>query len=601
MNYSAIFHRNASVDCYALNSDEVKISLRTGKDVTSVNIIHNDPFVDFTAEDRKWFGFPSACVCEYSLPYNNIWSITIRPQFKRIQYYFEITAGCEKVYYFQDGFHKESELKEKDNFVFFKMAWLNESDVIQVPSWVEKTIWYQIFPERFCSADSHQKRLKNKEWGDDKTMSWHDFYGGDLRGIISRLDYLSDLGITGIYLTPVFESTTDHKYNTIDYTKIDPDFGTEADMIELVEKAHLLGIRVMLDAVFNHSGTGFVPWQDVIKNGEKSRYRDWFFINKFPVDNGSWFTEDGRYFSFSFTAGMPKLNTNNNEVAEYFTNICKHWTSEWKIDGIRFDVGDEIAHSFIKKLRRELKFLNKDIFLLGEIWIDAVQWLQGDEYDSVMNYPFKKATDCFWGNKNETTYALRQKLDSVYSLYAEQTERTLFNFLDTHDTVRAILTAGNNDVLFQKLAFMFSLQGSVCLYYGTEIALCGTSEEYNRTCMPWNKIDAGEYADIFKETKKLIALRKTYPQLYSSKLKWITEHENTHPRLIHIRKYAQRTDETAYIDIYLNAGSCVKIELPSDFCIIYSRLFADGILKNGGILFVKISAHNLQSVPKEAE
>jgi len=583
MNYAAISHRNASIDCYALDCNRIKISLHTGKDITAVNLIWNDPFADATAKDNKWSGSPSFCSCEFSLAYNNIWSVVVQPEFKRVQYYFEIFSGSEKTYLFQDGFHSESELSEMETFIFFKMAWLNDSDVIEVPEWVEKTIWYQIFPERFCSAGTQTKRFKNKAWCDDSQMSWHDFYGGDLRGIISRLDYLTDLGITGIYLTPVFESTSDHKYNTTDYTKIDPDFGTEADMVELIQKAHAHGIKVMIDAVFNHCGTDFAPWKDVEANGENSKYRNWFFINKFPVNNGTWSTEDGRYYSFSFAAGMPKLNTNNPEVVRYFTDICKHWTTDWHIDGIRFDVGDETAHSFIKTVHRELKALNKDIFLLGEIWIDSVQWLQGDEYDSVMNYPFKKAADTFWGKETETVERLRANLESVYALYAEQTERALFNFLDTHDTVRAILTAKSPDILFQKLAFMMSLQGSVCLYYGTEIALHGTQEKYNRTCMPWNKIDAGEYGDLFAETKKIIALRKTYPALYSSQLEWISDGEQTN-RLIHIRKHAADGDT---IDVYLNAGEDVAVATEESSSILYERYFAGGTLGRNGILFVR--------------
>ena len=332
----------------------------------------------------------------------------------------------EKILFFENDYGTEEEVKIcKDDFHLYKMAWMNKNDIVKIPEWVKDTIWYQIFPDRFCSKGKHFKRFKNKNWGDENPMLYSDFFGGDLCGIIEKLEYLKDLGISGIYLNPLLKSNSNHKYNTEDYSIIDPDFGTEEDMKKLVQKAHELGIRVMVDAVFNHSGFEFAYWKDVLKNGEKSVYKDWFFVNKFPVEDLSLDTSDGRYFSFDFVRQMPKLNTNNPVVQEYFEKICVHWVADWKIDGIRFDVGNEVSHDFIKLLHRSLLSVNPELFLLGEIWTDSVQWLGADEYHSVMNYPFMNAVQRFFGNavinkKNDLKKELEKQKKQIYDNIKEK-------------------------------------------------------------------------------------------------------------------------------------------------------------------------------------
>ncbi|MCK9171093.1 MAG: glycoside hydrolase family 13 protein [Treponema sp.] len=586
INLAAVVHRSAFADCCPINSDEVKVCLHTGKEVTKVNLIYNDPFIEHVAPGKEWYGITQACAAEYELAYNFIWTCTVKPQYKRFQYYFEIISSTEKVYFFEDGFYSSSELAVMKNFSFFDMPWINPSDVISGPSWVQKTVWYEIYPDRFCSAGNQYKRLKNRSWGDETNMSWTDFYGGDIRGIISRLDYLQELGITGIYLTPVFESPSNHKYDTTDYTKIDPDFGTEDDMVELSSELHQRGMRIMIDAVFNHCGASFKPWLDVTEKGSDSEFLDWFFVNKFPVLTDDKKTDDGRYYSFSFEAGMPKLNTGNPQTAEYLISICRHWVSDWHIDGIRMDVGDEISHSFIKLLRKELKALNPDLFLLGEIWHDSIQWLQGDEYDSVMNYPLLAAVDNFWDRGTGTAEDLRQALNGITAMYSVQTERMLFNFLDTHDTIRAFSKCRTPGMFFQKFVLMLTLQGSFCLYYGTEAGLKGASP-YNRGCMPWNLIDSGSCGDIRRETAELIKLRKSYPQFYSPHIEWFPAGSDTNSRLIHYGKYSDDTMNPSRIEVYMQTGTGgIRIGLCGNETILYRRKFSDGMLDSEGILIV---------------
>ncbi|MDE6184764.1 MAG: glycoside hydrolase family 13 protein [Lachnospiraceae bacterium] len=397
------------------------------------------------------------------------------------------------------------------------------------------------------------------------------------------------MGISGIYFTPIFDAESNHKYDTRDYKKIDPDFGNEAVMKALIQKAHGMGIRVMLDAVFNHCGTEFFAWKDVLEKGEASSYFDWFFVNK-PLKKGDFSkTKDGRYYSFAFEPYMPKLNTNNPEVMDYFMDICKRWVEEWGIDGIRFDVGNEISHSFIKRLRYELKRMNPELFLLGEIWHDAKEWMLGDEYDSVMNYPFVESINDFWvddgadGRWQMDARGLMYRLNYCYTMYKEQTNRVLFNFLDSHDIGRAYSRCGSLDVLLQQLVILMSMPGSPCLYYGTEIAMSDSGGLYNRKTMPWDEIESGCHDEAVEEVKKIIALRKNHSHMKSSKILW--KHDSDKGRLVHYTKCAEGSGYV--VEVYLNAmigEGRAEVPIEEAGKVLYARNYESGCLCRNGIL-----------------
>ena len=236
MNLNAIFHRCALTDCYALDKDTVVVNLRTGKDITAVNLIWEDPYAYGLSGQFSWYGEPKAMVMKRELKNCLIWSVEVQPPYKRLQYCFEIFSGDEKILMLEDDFYSEESLKKPGRWrQFFKFPWMNPADIITPPQWVEKTIWYQIMPDRFCRGDQAPKRMPLKDWNDRENVGGNDFYGGDLRGIIEKLPYLQDLGITGIYLLPVFLSDSNHKYNTFDYEQLDPDFGTEEDFKHSLE------------------------------------------------------------------------------------------------------------------------------------------------------------------------------------------------------------------------------------------------------------------------------------------------------------------------------------------------------------------------------
>ncbi len=571
MDLGSIIHRSALTGCYAVDDNEIIVNLRTGKDITAVSVIHADPY-----SGKPWAGRPEAMAPQWELAHNRIWSIRLRPKFKREQYYFSISAGDETLLMLEDGFYTPEQAAQEGRLKqYFKFPWLNPADVIRPPAWVGDTVWYQIMPDRFCRASDHSRRFPLRKWDSARGIHFWDTFGGDLKGITQKLPYLHDLGINGIYLTPIFLSDSNHKYDTFSYDQIDPDFGTEEELVELVDTAHSLGIRVMLDAVFNHCGTQFAPWLDVVKNGPASPYWDWFFVGKWPLPKLPGKTDDGRFYSFSFTPKMPKLNTNHPEVMDYCLRHCIHWVQDWHIDGIRFDVGNEVSHRFLKEINRGLKAINPEVFLLGEIWHDSVQWLQGDEYDSVMNYPFMESLHDFYLD-GRTSQELMYAMNRVYTLYPQQVNDVLFNFLDTHDTVRALTRCGNKDIFCQQLTLLLTMPGSACLYYGTEIALPGGPDPDNRRPMPWKAIESGKSDADLQTTAALIALRKQYPQLRRGVVSW--RHFPDAPRYICFGRHQEGS--SALLAVCLNAGES-PVPLPEGQ-VLFSRRCNGNQLQPGG-------------------
>ena len=577
MDISAIYHRSDYCQCYAADKDTVVIRLRTGKDVDKAYIFCEDPFINQLSGKKQWSGKKSEMQLEMELENHYIWTFKAKPRYKRLQYYFEVSGGKDRAKVFENRI-----CSKKDSVgvscQYFKFPWINPGDIIAPPEWVKNTIWYQIMPDRFCKAEGTNTDKRFLKWGKNSS-GWDTVYGGNIKGITERLGYLKELGIGGIYLTPVFSSDSYHKYNTNDYSVIDTDFGTEEDIKEMISKAHSLGIRVMLDGVFNHCGSEFFAWKDVLGSGKSSPYYDWFFINDENFIKKRFDTSDGRFYTFSFWSVMPKLNTNNPEVIDYFTKLCLHWVTEWDIDGIRFDVGDEVSHRFIRNLHDKLKPVKPDVFLLGEIWFDSVAWLNGTEYDSVMNYPISSSINDYFKNTALSSKDYMYMINYCLSLYPEQITKVLFNFLDTHDTRRVIDTCGGDvNELLQRLTLLFTTPGTPCVYYGTEIAMTGGEHDTdNRHCMPWDKIDKGYNSHITDEIKKLTALRNNRPELCTTGIRFI--HHDSHPRLLHYIRYS----DSSRIDVYVNADKKIFTPEITGTILYQNKYQSDGLL-NGGVL-----------------
>lgn len=585
MNLSSIYHISTDNYCFPLNNNELVIRIQTGYDIEKVELMYGDPFISgiFGGND-SWSGEIKELTDKRNLQNHIIWQAVVKPPFKRCRYYF-ILHGNNEIYYFtEDGFRKESDFKAyKGRRQDFFFPWMNSSDIIKPAKWVNDTIWYQIFLDRFCNSGTKRYRTYDKWAGPNKKAGSLDRYGGDLKGVTGKLDYLKELGINGIYFTPLNKSNSNHKYNIDDYTQIDPDFGTEEDLITLVEEAHKRDIRIMLDGVFNHCGESFEPWLDVLKNGKNSKYFNWFMINQLPetINRFTHNAKNGKYYTFGFFDNMPKLNTNNQDVIDYFIDICTKWVKEYNIDAIRLDVANEVSHNFSKQLRQAMLKLKSDFYICGEIWHNSAAWLRGDEYDAVMNYTLQESIDCFWANKDVTALDFEYQINRCLTLYPEQVNNVMFNLLDSHDTMRLITRSDNNlDIFYQKLTVLFTLNGTTCIYYGTEVALPGGFDPDCRRCMPWNEINKGQYNDRIAAIKQLISIRKQYGELRNGQIRFL---HSINSRVLLYEKYSNKNT----IRIIANCSDC-NFKLENSYKeIIFQIGFKNNVLQpNGSVVLL---------------
>lgn len=596
MNLAAIQHYAYDNFCYPINNDELVINLFTGKDIEKVILYWADPFqggIYGGVFDWKCDALEITEKKEMQMHY--LWSTTVTPPAKRCRYYFKILTNTEVYYYLETGFYNEEEFKRIKDFTGgFTYPWMNPVDTTTPPEWAESAIFYQIFPSRFCRGNSTFIPKGMKKWGKYGTETkYGDIYGGNLQGIIDKLDYLQNLGITGIYMTPINQSRSQHKYDTEDYLTIDESFGSNKIFSDLVKKAHEHGIKIVLDAVFNHCGWDFFAWQDVLKNRDKSKYASWFFINDFNFEFNKDYWKmhnslDRKYFSFAFTDFMPKLNTNNKEVRDYLINVSEKWVKDYNIDGIRMDVANEVSHLFVQELRKSMLSLKKDFYLIGEIWHNGQPWLRGNEFDSVMNYPLQNAILNFCKNQDYNAKEFEYSINKCYSMYYKQTNKVLFNQMDSHDTMRLITNLNNNkNRAKQALAILFSVPGTACIYYGTEILLEGGNDPDNRRCMPWKEIEEGRFDEDFSFVKKLIKLRKEYPILRSNKIDFCYSLDNPDGKERIIRYI--KTDEitNSKVEVLINCSGKELYYTPEGEILI-SNNFSNNKLLDDGIIISKV-------------
>ena len=545
IHLDAIEHHAFDNYCYPLDKDNLIVNLRTGKEIEQVFILWGDPFDwgrSANASNYTWQYTPVEVTEKKELQNHLWWTIKLQPKFKRCKYFFNIRTKDESFIYGESCLVSEDDFhKAEDEYYPFIFPWMNKNDICNPPEWAENTIWYQIFPSRFRCGSMERKPENLLPWPDRNTVVNNEQnYGGNLNGITEKLGYLEDLGITGIYLNPVNCSTTQHKYDTTDYFDIDPEFGTKEDMKNLVAKAHEHGIRIMLDGVFNHSGWEFFAWQDVIKNRENSKYADWYMVNDWnftghPADNA----DKGRFFAFAYCDYMPKFNTNNPEVRKYLIDACEFWVKEYDIDALRLDVANEVCHDFCRELQTRMRALKPDFYIIGEIWHNSIPWLRGNEFDAIMNYPLQNAIYNYALNQQRTSVSFEQDINRCLTDYFQQTQKVMFNLMDSHDTARIVTKSGSRDKALQMLAVMFAMPGSPCLYYGTEVFLEGGKDPDCRRCMPWKEIESNKCDSELNLIKQLVYLRKTNSAMKDYNISFV--HTPGKPRLLCLDKTSNET------------------------------------------------------------
>ena len=429
-----------------------------------------------------------------------------------------------------------------------------------VPAWVRDAVFYQVFPDRFAGSPRVPKPGPLEPW--DAPPTNYGFKGGDLLGIVEHLDHIESLGVNALYLTPVFQSASNHRYHTYDYLQVDPLLGGNAALRELLDAAHARGMRVILDGVFNHTGRGFWPFHHVLETGAGSPYRNWFLFdeaalarglppNAYPAgrmrsgvatdepvpgeterDAGADASSARSRLGYEAWWGMPalpKLNIDEPAVREYVWGVAEHWL-RFGIDGWRLDVPAEINDPpFWAEFRRRCRAVNPEAYLVGEIWHVAPEWLAGDRFDALMNYPLAEAIIGYVGGRSLNDALLRShheygqterldgagfaaRLGELSAAYAPETVAAQLNLLDSHDTPRAFsLFGGDREAMELAVLLQATLPGAPCTYYGDEIGLLGGIDPDSRRAFPW---DEGRWdAELLASVRAAFALRRAEPAL----------------------------------------------------------------------------------------
>ena len=477
--------------------------------------------------------------CEYNARYSGVH-----------YYYFSYTCGGIRRYIKRVNCHEGAE-QEGD---LFQLTVYDKE--YETPDFLKGGVMYQIFPDRFYNSGKPKEnipegRVLRDDWGgtpwyrpDHNGHVWNnDYFGGDLAGIQEKLPYLHELGVTCIYLNPIFEAHENHRYNTADYTKIDPLLGTNEDFSELCKAAKKLGISIILDGVFSHTGADSVYFNKYGRypeagayQSQNSKYYDWYSFIDYPNVYEAWWGIDT----------LPNVNENDEDYTKFICGeegIINYWLKQGAA-GFRLDVADELPDQFLNNLRKAVKRVSKNKLIIGEVWEDATnkecygvkrRYLLGDQLDSVMNYPFREAIINYvkGGDPRDFIYSVMTILEH----YPKPAIDTLMNFVSTHDIERAINRLGGEycgdkdkdwmaerwlsneqyeygkNLLKTAMALMFFLPGVPCIYYGDEAGLQGYKDPFNRRCYPWGNEDH----ELIEYVKELSRVRKSIPNLKSGR------------------------------------------------------------------------------------
>ena len=565
MEISSLKHKTDSIYSYPISQNEIQIIFLTKKDddIKKVELMYNEKYKFH--EEVFFLDMPK--VCDDGV--NDYYILRIKLKDKRFAYVFKLTLNNGQIYYFSEsGVSNHYDIK-KGYYDFFQVSYINSIDTLKINKILQNRVFYQIFVDRFYKDKSNNNPRINISWLDK--VDSNTIAGGTLKGIIEKIDYLKDLGINGLYLTPIFKSNTNHKYDTINYYEVSKDFGDEIDLKTLINLIHKNDMIVLLDGVYNHVSNLFPYFKDVVKNGNKSKYYDWFFIDGDKVDENR-----VNYETFASCCYLPRLNLNNIEVQDYILEVAKHYVREYQIDGYRLDVSDEIPHGFWIRFRIELEKINPNIILLGENWHNAHSFLNsGFEFDSIMNYAFTKEILNYVAYNKISALELKNNLISHLFRYKFNINYNLLNLVSSHDVNRFLDECKNDvDKFLVGYSLLFIYIGVPCIYYGDEIGTDGGYDPYNRACFNWNK-DCWNLK-IYETIKKLINIHK---RECINELDILIESKDD----VFILK---RFNKNKCITLYTNLSNKDKLIKPIDN-ILLSNLYIDNILKPSGFLITK--------------
>ncbi len=503
----AITHIPLSQFAFASSETELTIRIRTAKgNLTSCVLYYGDrvhpedPIVFTPIEMEK---VASDLIFD-------IYEATFESPYTRVCYYFELIDADEHLFLFADIF---STCLPSERSEYYQYPFIRREEISAVPEWLEHAIVYNIFPDSFATSKRNISDTADEvEW--ENGLKLKSRLGGTIKGITENLDYISDMGFNCLYLNPVFVAGEYHKYDILDYHHISPNLGTDEDFDELVRQAHSRGMRIIIDGVFNHCSWYFFAFDDVVRNGENSRYKDWFYDLKFPVIRPENEHEPPTYSSFAYERKMPKLNSSNPEVLDYFVGVGTYWIEKFHADGWRLDVANEVSRDFWRAFKHATRAVDPESVMIGEIWESAESWLQGDMFDSTMNYDFRKNCRDFFGTEVINATEFDARVTQMNYRYPSGILRGQLNLLDSHD-VNRFFSYCRGDIRRLRLAeiFLFMAPGVPCVFYGDELGMNGDTEYTLRGPMPWTDATYDE-REFFK---KLISLRSNNETLIYGK------------------------------------------------------------------------------------
>ncbi|WP_105614202.1 glycoside hydrolase family 13 protein [Vallitalea okinawensis] len=497
----AVYHQMDSSYAFLIDLETLVIRLRVKKNDIKRCILHYGDRCDICQQPKIQSLEMKKKATDALFDY---YEVEFEPGWNRIFYYFLLDDGKEQLYYFNDNFYSEA---NKPRTLYYQYAYFREKDVVETPDWIRDAVMYQIFPDSFAT-DKAYLSSQSDQYISANGFKSRSHLGGTLKGIQQNLDYIQELGINCIYMTPIFHSNSYHKYDIIDYYEIDPLLGTKEDFKELVEACHHRDIRIILDGVFNHTSTDFFAFHDLLEKGEDSIYKDWYMVHHYPVE----VNHPPNYEAFAYVESMPRTNTANEDLIDYFIKVGEYWIKEFNIDGWRLDVANEIDHDFWRAFRKAMKKLNKDIFIVGEIWEDAYSFLGGDQFDSVMNYPFMYNCEEFFAKENLSVSQFDEKMAHLRMRYKRTIQQCMMNFLDCHDVKRFMHSCQEDSNKFKMAAaFQLTYLGVPSIFYGDELGFTGLEEPEYRRKMEWSHQQ--EEHDILTSYKRLIKLRHSLAPL----------------------------------------------------------------------------------------
>lgn len=490
MNPATIFHRPMSEYAFALDDTHYIFRLRTGKgEAESVRFYYADravmtPKLQFAPLPMEKFRTDR---------YFDWYEIRLETRFERIAYYFELQNGVETLFYYGDCYEMAGTPTRAD---YFQLPFNHRADRFAAPAWTRDAVVYNIFPDSFAAG----KRLAPNGAPPCR--------GGTVRGVTENLDYIASLGFNCIYLNPIFAARSYHRYDTLDYYRIDPHMGAEDDLRDLVRRAHALGIRVILDGVFNHVSSDHPFFRDVLEKGRASRYYSCFYaLPETPLLPAA--GELPGYTCFSYVADMPKTNTADPFLRQYFCDVGAYWVRKFDVDGWRLDVANELDDGFLRAFRASVKAAKSDALIVGEVWENAAHYLGGDMLDSAMNYDFRRYCRRFFAEQTVDAETFDTNVSTLLLRYNENALFAQLNLLDSHDVSRFLsLCGGKTERMELAVLLQMTFPGMPCVFYGDEKGLCGESEPEYRRPMAWDASSPLE--EVYR---RMIALRKTHPAL----------------------------------------------------------------------------------------